>query len=132
MSKDYYPHKKILGVKFPFILGDDGNLLSLDDTYEVIKQNIILFFKTEMGSRIMRPNIGLTLRGRLGEPLTEEVRDRLSNEIQSQIKAFFPDVNIVDVNLTKPKELQFQVIIKYKIRNRINQLYPDEIKILIQ
>lgn len=132
MINKQYPYKKTLGLKFPFTLGDSSGLLSLDESYEVIKQNMLLFFKTERGSRIMRPNIGVIIRNKLGDPLNDITRDAISNNISDQLERHFPDIRITEININQPEELKLGIIIKYKLKNRVNQIYPDEIKILIE
>lgn len=80
----------------------------------------------------MRPNLGIRLRHRLGEPLIEELRDNLADAIKEQINNHFSKVNVLNVELQQPNELTFLVIIKYKIKHKVNQNVADEIKIKIQ
>ena len=132
MAINNYTYKKFLGLKFPFVVNKSSTFESLDDSYDVVKQNLMTLFKTERGSRIMRPNLGVSLRSKLGEPFNEILASRMADEIEDSINNYFPNVKVVDVSVEKPEELKFQVIIKYKLKNRVNQISPDEIKITIQ
>lgn len=129
---NYTSYVKRLGIEYPFNINSSGNLESFEETREVVRQNLYLFFKTEKGSRIMRPNLGIKLRHRLGEPLVEELRDNLADAIREQLNNQFPKVNVLNVELEQPNELTFLVIIKYKIKHKVNQSVADEIKIKIQ
>lgn len=132
MSTKNFTYEKKAGVKFPFVPNRNGYLVSLEDTYDAINQNLILFFKTERGSRVMRPTIGLRLRKRLGEPLSENILEDLSLRIKEQVQQFFPNITILDATLNQPSELYFDLIIKYKVKRQVNQLGENTIKIRIQ
>ena len=132
MARNNYVYEKTLGVKFPFAPDKRGKLSTLSNTDEVIRQNLINFFKTERNSRVMRPTLGVRLRHRLGDPLTEAVRSDLSESIRDQLSRSFDNLSIEDVRLDQPKEYTFSVNIRYKLKNKINQIDSNEINIIIQ
>jgi phage baseplate assembly protein W len=51
--------------------------------YDLIKQNILNHFNTRKGSRVMNPQFGTIIWDLLMEPLTEETRELLTNDIKT-------------------------------------------------
>ena len=51
--------------------------------FDLIKQNILNHFNTRKGSRVMNPAFGTIVWDLIMEPLTEKVRDALTNDMQT-------------------------------------------------
>lgn len=66
--------------------------------FELIKQDIINHFKTKKGERLMNPGFGSIIWDLLMEPLTDQVRDALSEDI-TKICNFDPRVIPTQIDL---------------------------------
>ena len=61
-----------VGLKLPLTL-EGGDISSTKTTLEAIKQNIKNLCSTELGERVMQPNLGVKLKKFLFEPFNENV-----------------------------------------------------------
>jgi phage baseplate assembly protein W len=66
--------------------------------FELIKQDILNHFHTRQGERLMQPKFGTVIWDLLFEPLTEEVRMVIKQDIESIIN-YDPRVQIADTNI---------------------------------
>lgn len=68
--------------------------------YELIKQDLINHFYTRKGERIMNPNFGTIIWNLLFEPFTEEVKQKIYDDIQ-RIAASDPRLSIEQAVVTE-------------------------------
>lgn len=66
--------------------------------FDLIKQDIINHFNTKKGSRVMNPEFGSIIWDLLMEPLTEAVKDALTDDI-TRICNFDPRVTPIQIDL---------------------------------
>lgn len=133
MARNNYITEKSQGARFP--LAPDpttGSLQELDTTAQIVHQNIVLFMKTEKRNRVMRPNLGVRLRSRLGDPLIPEMRDQISDTIRRELQREFTDVRVLEVNLGQPDPMKFDIEIKYELKQNVDDSPPNVINITIQ
>lgn len=67
---------------------------------ELIKQNILNHFNTKKGSRVMNPEFGTIIWDMLMEPLTEDNKNLLLNDLRT-ILSFDPRATPLEINLTE-------------------------------
>ena len=79
---------------------DDSNTGSRLYDLDLIKQDIINHFNTKKGSRVMNPAFGSAIWDLLMEPLTEKVRDQLTDDI-TKICTSDPRVTPTQLDLTE-------------------------------
>lgn len=79
---------------------DDANIGSRLYDLELIKQDIINHFNTKKGSRVMNPRFGSIIWDLLMEPLTDDTRDLLKEDISSICTAD-PRVTPIQMDLTE-------------------------------
>ena len=94
-----------IGIDYPVNLsvsGSDGYFQATTTTIQAVKNNIRNVLKTEQGERLMQPKLGLNLKKYLFEPYTEELRDRIRNEIYDIFKFWLPFVEVrrLDINMS--------------------------------
>lgn len=93
-----------IGVKLPF---DAENVFaSVYTTKEQLKYNIINFLLTDPGERIFDPTFGSGLRSRLFEQVSEDTLDVISQSIRTQMEAYFPQVEITQLDVFGDPEYQ--------------------------
>lgn len=66
--------------------------------FELIKQDIVNHFRTKKGERLMNPEFGSIIWDLLMEPLTDQVREALSEDI-TRICNFDPRVTPTQIDL---------------------------------
>jgi phage baseplate assembly protein W len=79
---------------------DDNNTGSRLYDLDLIKQDIINHFNTKKGSRVMNPTFGSAIWDLLMEPLTETVREQLTDDI-TKICTSDPRVTPIQLDLTE-------------------------------
>jgi len=81
--------------------------------FELIKQDLINHFHVRQGERLMQPNFGTIIWDLIFEPLTEEVKDLVLQNV-NQILNYDPRIQASNILIT-PYEtgLQIQCILKY-------------------
>ena len=99
-----------LGLKLPMTF-DNGYDASTKTTLEAVKQNVLNLCSTEMGERVMQPNLGVQLKQFLFEPFTEDVRVAIENSIVDTFSIWLPFVTIVtlDVEMSDANTLKIFV-----------------------
>lgn len=68
--------------------------------FDLIKQDILNHFNTRKGSRVMNPQFGTIVWDLIMEPLTDEVRDLLQQDIQT-ICTFDNRVYLMQLNINE-------------------------------
>jgi phage baseplate assembly protein W len=68
--------------------------------FELVCQDILNHFNTRKGERVMNPSFGSNIWNFLMEPLTEEVKDMLVEDI-NRICTFDPRVTPIQMDLTE-------------------------------
>jgi phage baseplate assembly protein W len=68
--------------------------------FDLIKQDIINHFKTKKGERLMNPTFGSIIWDLLMEPLTNEVRTALKDDVNT-ICTFDPRVTPIQMDITE-------------------------------
>jgi phage baseplate assembly protein W len=79
---------------------DPSNTSSKLFDFDLIKQDIINHFNTRKGERVMNPTFGSIIWDLIMEPLTEDVRNLLSNDIVTICK-FDPRVIPLDIKVNE-------------------------------
>ena len=68
--------------------------------FDVVKQDLLNYFNTRQGERVMNPSWGTIIWDKLYDPFTEEVRSAIEEDIK-KIIASDPRVNITSVVITE-------------------------------
>ena len=116
-----------VGVDLPF----SGKAV-FNTTYtskDAIKANLINFFLTNKGERYLNPTFGSDIRLLLFENIDPSATATLKENIQKEIRNFFPRIRIKEFNIdSRPDTNTVQVFLKYSI---VNSNIDDEILINI-
>lgn len=103
-----------VGISLPF--NGSPVFRSTYTTKDQVKSNLINFFLTSQGERIMNPTFGGNLRSYIFEQTPEF--DQLNDYITDQLALYFPQVTIVnlDVNVQADQN-QVTISLNYSINN---------------
>ena len=97
-ENDLNPDVRI-GLKLPFNRGKSGLFPQTETTLEQAGSNIKNLLLTAKGERIMQPNFGSRLRELLFEQYTEDLTERIKQEIQEAMSIWLPYIDIAKVDI---------------------------------
>jgi phage baseplate assembly protein W len=87
-------------------------------TQDQIKSNIINYILTDRGERVFNPTFGSNIRASVFENITSNLLKNLEINLNSDLSAYFPNVNFADVKITPNyDENSISIEIKYSLYN---------------
>ena len=91
-----------LGVDLPFRKSDgiQGYFESTSNSLDAVKNNVRSLLLTEKGERIMQPNLGLSLKRLVFQPVTPGLLDMIKQEISDTFKQWLPFVVIQNLDVS--------------------------------
>ena len=114
-----------IGITVPF----DGPT-GINTTYttkDTIKSNLLNFILTGKRERVFNPSFGSGVKELLFQPITEDIIDQIDNLIRGGVDAYFPTVEIKELEVTlQPDSHTFIIYLNYSI---INTNIEDELQI---
>jgi len=114
-----------VGVNLPF--SAPWAFTSTYTTRDAIKANMINWFLTNKGERPFKPDFGGNLRSFIFDQINNQTFDGLKEKIQSDLRQYFSQVQIRDIEILGEEDLNsIQVILTYSI---INFGIQDEINL---
>ena len=87
-----------IGFKLPLVLDNSYRALTTT-TIDAVKVNLINFLSTELGERVMQPNLGIALKKFLFEPFSSEVAISIQNNIIENLGYWMPFIQINDIQI---------------------------------
>tara|TARA_R110000796_G_scaffold155783_1_gene272359 strand:+ start:30 stop:521 length:492 start_codon:yes stop_codon:yes gene_type:complete len=90
-----------VGMSLPFRRGDeeDGWFPTTSTTIEAIKNNITNLLNTNIGERLMQPNLGVNLRNILFEQIDEGTIIQIQDIILDALQIWLPFVDVKDIQI---------------------------------
>lgn len=85
---------------------------------ERILTQLRIYFLTEKGTRIMRPLLGTSLRGKLGEFNIRELVEDVKRELEIELESLIRNIDIDNIEVLENDLNQFSLEIDYKIVDR--------------
>ena len=120
--------RKAVGFNFP--LNAPAVFRPTYTTREQTKANLINYLLTNKGERVFNPNFGADLRNLLFEGINDVTTDELQFRIQNDIRDFFPQVQIEEINFNNiPDRNEINFTLTYSIGNFG---ITDDVTILLQ
>jgi phage baseplate assembly protein W len=106
--------RKAIGVGIPF--NAKGVFRLNYTTQDQIKSNLINFFLTNRGERVLNPTFGGNLRATIFEQLSENTIDSLEDIIRESLSQYFPRVIVRDLQLTADTEYNtLNIVLTYAV-----------------
>jgi phage baseplate assembly protein W len=102
-SNDYDPVLQDTPINFGFLYPFRSNKESIDTTsnkLENLKSKIMILLNTEVGEKYMDLNFGIELRKFIFEPITNNTKSLIMQEIRQKINKHFGsevDINSIDI-----------------------------------
>ena len=110
-----------IGVSIPF--STPSVFTKTFDTATQIKSNLINYFLTNKGERILNPTYGGDLRNFLFENITEEAIEVLQQRLEEDISLRFPIVEVKSLTVTtQPDQHLVNVSLIYNVLNLENEV----------
>jgi phage baseplate assembly protein W len=108
--------QKAVGVDLPF--SAPAVFKSNYFTRDAIKYNLINFYSTKRGERVMNPLFGSRLQNLVFNNITEITDDSIRAIIIDETNAYFPFVTLADINIQKQEDNnQYTITITYQVAN---------------
>ncbi len=116
------------GWGFPTALDADGRIVPVVGE-AAVEQSVRLILSTAMGERIMRPDFGCGLHGRIFDPGTTESTGQLIGDIRSALARWEHRAELVDMSIGVDETDQSKRLIELTIQikgtnSRFNLVYP--------
>lgn len=116
------------GWGFPTALDADGRIVPVMGE-AAVEQSVRLILSTAMGERIMRPEFGCGLHGRIFDPGTTESTGQLIGDIRSALARWEHRAELVDMSIGADAVDQSKRLIELTIQikgtnSRFNLVYP--------
>ena len=105
---------RAVGIALPF--NAPGVFTSNYTTSKQLNSNLINFFLTNRGERVLDPTYGANLRAVIFEQITEGNLDALKSKIEIDLTTNFPDVRLANLDILGNEDLnEIQVRITYTV-----------------
>ena len=105
---------RAVGIALPF--NGPGVFTSNYTTSKQLNSNLINFFLTNRGERVLDPTYGANLRAVIFEQITEGNLDALKSKIEIDLTTNFPDVRLANLDILGNEDLnEIQVRITYTV-----------------
>jgi len=102
-------------------INNDFGSSKLNDT-DLIKRDLLNHFAIRKGEKLMDGNFGTSLRDLIMDPLTEETKQLIVEEVNTVIQTD-PRVRPEEVTLDEYENgLQVQIVLRYVIDNQVENL----------
>lgn len=90
---------KTIGIKFPFEQSEDNYFLAMSKTTnEKILSNFKFLITVKRKERIYHPEFSFNIDQYLFEPMDEQLKNEMINELKEVTKKYFPDVKISSID----------------------------------
>ena len=108
---------KFIGLKLPLVL-DNGQIASTKTTLDAVKQNILNLCSTELGERVMQPNLGVNLKKYLFEPFSENIVIQIQDTIVESMDYWLPFVqlNDIQVNISDSERNTLEIVVDFSLK----------------
>ena len=108
--------QKAVGIDLPF--SAPAVFKSNYFTRDAIKYNLINFYSTKRGERVMNPLFGSRLQNLVFNNITEITDDSIRAIITDETNNFFPFVTHTDISIQKQEDNnQYTITITYQVAN---------------
>ena len=108
--------RQAIGISIPFSNSSVFN--QTFNTADQTKSNLINYFLTNKGERILNPTYGGDLRSLLFEQITEETLSVLQQRISTDLENRFPIIEIKTLDITPQPNLNIvNIILTYNVLN---------------
>jgi phage baseplate assembly protein W len=94
-----------IGLRLPLVL-DNGQNASTKTTLDAVKYNLINLISTELGERVMQPELGIRLKQFLFQPFSEEVVLGVKTAITDTLAYWMPFVQVNNILVKMSDKVQ--------------------------
>tara|TARA_B100000287_G_scaffold249293_1_gene234355 strand:+ start:195 stop:698 length:504 start_codon:yes stop_codon:yes gene_type:complete len=92
-----------IGFDLPFKVADPVGMKNATTRtkLEAVRVNVINLLNTELGERVMQPNLGIKLKRFLFQPFTDDVSVSIQSSIVNTFKYWLPFVQITNITVNQ-------------------------------
>ena len=119
--------RQAIGVSIPFSKSSVFN--QTFTTADQVKSNLINYFLTNKGERILNPTYGGDLRSLLFEQITEETISVLQQRISTDLENKFPIIEIKSLSINPQPDFNIvNILLTYNVLNLENEVIEINIE----
>ena len=119
--------RQAIGVSIPFSKSSVFN--QTFTTADQVKSNLINYFLTNKGERILNPNYGGDLRNLLFEQITEETLSVLQKRIENDLENKFPIIEVKSLAINPQPDFNIvNIVLTYNALNLENEVIEINIE----
>ena len=119
--------RQAIGVSIPFSKSSVFN--QTFTTADQTKSNLINYFLTNKGERILNPTYGGDLRSLLFEQITEETLSILQKRIENDLENKFPIIEIKSLSINPQPDFNIvNILLTYNVLNLENEVIEINIE----
>ena len=119
--------RQAIGVSIPFSKSSVFN--QTFTTADQVKSNLINYFLTNKGERILNPTYGGDLRSLLFEQITEETLSVLQKRIENDLENKFPIIEVKNLIINpQPNFNIVNIVLTYNVLNLENEVIEINIE----
>ena len=116
---------KGINIKLPFQETDRGGVFDVNTTTgKALTDDLLCLMTTRRGGRVMRNNIYSPIYDYIDEPIDDTTIENLSDDINSKIKEFLPQIDVYQTRITPFEDqnmLQIKILFTVKTYYNIKQ-----------
>jgi phage baseplate assembly protein W len=94
-----------LGLDIPMQMGTNTFFQNYDSVAQ-LKANVTLLLRTRQGERLNQPLFGTKLHQALFEPNDDEIKQKISDAIETAVRYWIPDLLVSDIEIDQSDEMK--------------------------
>ena len=111
---------KLIGLSFPLRAGGNKDFQMTKTSLEQAQHNIRNLILTYPGERAQQPEFGSRLRELLFEQYTEDLSEKIKEEIQEAMSTWLPYINVITVDTLTDEGDNSKVFVEVKYTTTLN------------
>jgi len=121
------------GITLPVQRGNSGFFATAFTSFEQAKSNLKNLLLTRKGERILQPNFGSGIHELLFEQATDNLEERLQENITDSVNFWLPYINIDTIDVEMTDEMKDRYMAKMKIQFTVGNVFePQEVTFIVE
>tara|TARA_B100000900_G_scaffold405350_1_gene414826 strand:+ start:1409 stop:1840 length:432 start_codon:yes stop_codon:yes gene_type:complete len=121
------------GITLPVQRGNSGFFATAFTSFEQAKSNLKNLLLTRKGERMLQPNFGSGIHELLFEQATDNLEERLQENITDSVNFWLPYINIDTIDVEMTDEMKDRYMAKMKIQFTVGNVFePQEVTFIVE
>ena len=121
------------GITLPVQRGNSGFFATAFTSFEQAKSNLKNLLLTRKGERMLQPNFVCFMHELLFEQATDNLEERLQENITDSVNFWLPYINIDTIDVEMTDEMKDRYMAKMKIQFTVGNVFePQEVTFIVE